>query len=198
LATFSPLDVDRIVTLYKAARATGRTFVADTYTAFVLHLIGRRVKVPKPARESGIRVYFNALFERRSLPTIREKFEADRIELSEILAEPQKYVMAFRPSMTGFDFGGQLPSRCRCLYGYWAGYLTRPDWVTLQDQVAKAGGDFIRAHVSGHAYVADIVRFVTAVNARTVIPIHTFEPQMFEDHFPNVTRLADAVPFDLP
>lgn len=197
LATFSPLDVDRIVTLYKAARATGRTFVPDAYTAFVLHLIGRRVKVPKPARESGIRVYFNALFERRSLPTIREKFEADRIELSEILAEPQKYVMAFRPSMTGFDFGGRLPPRCRCLYGYWAGYLTRPDWVTLQEQVATANGDFVRAHVSGHAYVADIVRFVTAVNARTVIPIHTFEPQMFEDHFPNVTRLADGVPFDL-
>jgi hypothetical protein len=70
----------------------------------------------------------------------------------------------------------------------------------LQEQVARAGGEFIPAHVSGPAYIADIadiVRFVTAVTARRVVPIHTFEPQLFEDHFPNVTRLADGTPFDL-
>lgn len=197
LATFSALDVDRIVTLYKAARETNRTFVVDAYTAFVLYLIGRRTNVPRPSRDMGIRVYFNHLFKRRKLDNIREKFEADRINLEEVLADPAKHLMVFRPSMTGFDFNGTLPARCRCLYGYWKGYLSKPDWVELQAQVAQVNGDFILAHVSGHAYVADIISFVNSVKARTVIPIHTFEPQMYQEYFANVTMLKDGDVFQL-
>jgi len=197
LATFSALDVDRIVTLYKAALQTGRVFVVDAYTSFVLHLIGREVKVPKPTKENGIRVYFNHLFERRNMETLRDKFQADRIELTEVLADPTKYLMVFRPSMTKFDFAGKLPHRCRCLYGYWKGYLSKPDWVELQKQIAEVGGDFIPAHTSGHIYIADLIAFVKSVNARTVIPIHTFEPQKFEDHFLNVQLLNDGQLFDL-
>jgi ribonuclease J len=143
MATFSALDVDRIVTLYKAAQKASRVFVVDAYTAFVLYLIGRQTKVPKPRRDMGIRVFFNHLFERRSLSNIAEKFQADRIELAEILAEPTKHLMVFRPSMVDFDFQGQLPPRCRCLYGYWPGYLTKQDWVDLQKRIAQVNGDFI-------------------------------------------------------
>jgi len=192
LATFSALDVDRIVTLYKAAQKAGRIFVVDAYTAFVLYLIGRQAKVPRPSKDMGIRVFFNHLFERRNLDNIRGKFVADQIELAEILAEPTKYVMVFRPTMVKFDFNGQIPPRSRCLYGYWPGYLSKSDWVELQEQIAQVEGDFIPAHVSGHAYVADIIKFVNSVNARTVIPIHTFEPQAYKDHFANVRVLQDG------
>ena len=197
LATFSALDVDRLVTLYKATQKAGRVFVADAYTAFVMYLVGNKAKVPKPSRENGIRVFYNHLFERRQIDKIRNLFLSDRIELAEILAEPQKFVMVFRPSMVEFDFQGELPQRCRCLYGYWKGYLTKQDWVELQKHVGQVNGDFIPAHVSGHAYVADIVSFVNSVNARVVIPIHTFEPQIYQKHFPNVTVLKDGVPFEL-
>lgn len=197
MATFSALDVDRIVTMYKAAQKTGRVFVVDVYTAFVLYLIGKQAKVPSPRKDMGIRVFFNHLFERRNLENIRQKFEGDRIGLDEILGNPERYLMVFRPSMREFDFHGKLPEKCRCLYGYWRGYLTKQDWVELQDHISQVGGDFIQAHVSGHAYVADIISFVNSVNAKTVIPIHTFEPQMYQDYFPNVMKLSDGVSFEL-
>lgn len=192
MATFSALDVDRIVTLYKAAQKAGRVFVVDAYTAFVLYLIGRQAKVPRPSRDMGIRVFFNHLFERRGLDNLEEKFQADRIELAEILAEPTKHLMVFRPSMVEFDFQRQLPPQCRCLYGYWPGYLTKQDWVDLQKRIALVNGDFIPAHVSGHAYIADIISFVNSVNARYVVPIHTFEPEMYRHHFANVFLLQDG------
>lgn len=198
LATFSPQDVDRVVTLYRAARRTDRVFVADAYTAFVLHLVAGEAHVPRPTREAGIRVYHNAAFRRKNLANLAQLFEPDRIELSEVLAAPERHLMAFRPSMTAPDFGGQLPDRVRVLYGYWAGYLQNPDWVELQEQVKDCGGDFIRAHASGHIYIADLVGLVTALNAKTVVPVHTFEPQLFHSHFPNVTRLDDGLPFDVP
>jgi ribonuclease J len=197
LATFSALDVDRMVTLYKATQKAGRVFVADAYTAFVMHLVGTKARLPRPSRDNGIRVFYNHLFERRQIEKIRSLFLADRIELAEILAEPKKYAMVFRPTMVAFDFQGQLPEQCRCLYGYWKGYLAKQDWVELKKHIVQVHGDFIPAHVSGHAYIADIVAFVTSVNARTVIPIHTFEPQMYQKHFPNVTVLKDGVPFEL-
>ena len=195
LATFSPQDVDRVVTLYRAARRTDRVFVADAYTAFVLHLVAGEARLPRPTQEAGIRVYHNEAFRRRNIANLTKLFEPDRIELAEVLAAPERHLMAFRPSMTALDFAGQLPSRARMLYGYWPGYLVKPDWVELQQQVSDCGGDFIRAHASGHIYVADLVELVTALNAKTVVPIHTFEPHLFHTHFPNVTRLVDGVPF---
>jgi ribonuclease J len=198
LATFSALDVDRLVTLYKATQKAGRVFVADAYTAFVMHLVGNKAKLPKPSRENGIRVFYNHLFERRQIDKIRNLFLIDRIELAEILAEPQKFVRwCSAPRWLNLTSKVNCRNSCRCLYGYWKGYLTKPDWVELQKHIAQVHGDFIPAHTSGHAYVADIISFVNSVNARTVIPIHTFEPQMYQKHFPNVTVLKDGVPFEL-
>ena len=75
--------------------------------------------------------------------------------------------------------------------------MSKPDWVELQKRIAQVEGDFIPAHVSGHAYVADIISFVNSVNAKTVIPIHTFEPQMYQEHFPNVRLLDDGQPIEI-
>jgi len=195
LAAFSPQDVDRLVTLYRAAQRTGRVFVADVYAAFVYHLVAGEAKIPRPTRANGIRVYFNASFQRKSIGRLAKLFEADRIEMAEILAEPSKHLMAFRPSMTRLDFDGQLPERARVLYGYWAGYLKNPDWVELQRQIAEAGGDFIPAHASGHIYTNDLRDLVTALNPKAVIPIHTFEPQLFRNLFPNTILVSDGVPY---
>jgi len=197
LAAFSPQDVDRLVTLYRSAQRTGRTFVADAYAAFILHLVAGEANIPRPTRDKGIRVYFNATFRKKDIDRLNHLFERDRIELDEVLADPAKHLMAFRPSMTALDFNGQLPQRARVLYGYWPGYLKNPDWIELQRQVTEIGGDFIRAHASGHIYTADLRELVNALNPKTVIPIHTFEPGMFGDFFPAVQLLRDGEPFAL-
>lgn len=67
--------------------------------------------------------------------------------------------------------------------------------MELQCQVNEVGGDFIPAHASGHIYTSDLRELVTALNPKTVIPIHTFEPAMFCDYFPAVQLLRDGEPF---
>jgi ribonuclease J len=198
LASFSPLDVDRLVTFYRVAQRTGRVFVADAYTAFVLYLVASQATIPRPTRDKGIRVFFNQGFLRRNIENLTRLFEPDRITLDEVLGTPEKHLMVFRPSMTTLDFDGQLPRGCRVIYSRWLGYLKNPDWVELQAQIAAAGGDFIPAHASGHIHVADILEFVRAVNPRLVIPIHTFEPQRFAEHFPNARLLQDGEAFTIP
>ena len=197
LAAFSPQDVDRLVTLYRTAQRTGRTFVADAYAAFILHLVASEANIPRPTRDKGIRVFFNAAFRRKNIETLAKLFEPDRIELPEILAQPEQHLMAFRPSMTALDFGGRLPERVRVLYGYWPGYLKHLDWVELRRQVTGVGGDFIPAHASGHIYTADLRELVTTLNPKAVVPIHTFEPEMFGEFCPKVHLLRDGEPFAL-
>jgi len=192
LACFSPLDVDRLVTYYRVSRRTGRWFVADAYAAFVLHLVASEAKVPPPADANGIRVYFNQAFDRRNIGKLTQRFEPARIGLDEVLAEPGRHLMVFRPSMASLDFGWVLPAGSRCIYSYWQGYLANSDWVGLRRQLAEAGGDFIPAHASGHIYVRDLIDFVRAVNPASVVPVHTFEPDRFKDHFENVMPLDDG------
>jgi ribonuclease J len=45
--------------------------------------------------------------------------------------------------------------------------------------------------------VKDIIRFVEAIGARTVIPIHTFEPEQYHQHFSNVRVLEDGEVFEI-
>ena len=118
-------------------------------------------------------------------------------QLEEILATPGEYAMVFRPSMTALDFKGQLPERSHCLYSYWKGYLTNPDWVELRQHLAEVNGTFTAAHTSGHIYIQDIINFVRKVKPRTVVPIHTFEPDEFKQHFPNVHILHDGESYEI-
>ena len=112
--------------------------------------------------------------------------------MNEIRSNPSRYVMLFRPSMLESNFGGSLPDGSRCLYSCWSGYLDRPDWQPVKAALAKAKGDLIEAHTSGHIFYDDIIDLVGQIKAETVIPIHTFEPEKFKPFTPNVKLLADG------
>lgn len=202
LAAFSPMHVDRLVSFYRAALRSSRTFVIDPYAAFVMHLVAGQVKIPRPTAAAHIRVYFNSYFEdshhRRGLKKLYDMFAADQIPLEEVLDEPGRYLMLFRTSMLSRDFDGKLPTNACCLYSYWNGYLKRPEWVDLKGKLNSVGGQFIEAHTSGHIFADDIVEFVRAINPRMVVPIHTFEPERFEDVFPMVQLLRDGQTMAIP
>ena len=153
LSNFSPQHVDRMVSFYKAARRSRRDFVVDVYGALVLHLAsGQSPGIPKPTGQNAIRVYYPQSFQqswqKKNLKKIHDLFLPNRIDLPAILANPDHFVMLFRPSMLKSDFGGALPEHTICLYSYWPGYLTRPEYRPLQAALSKAGGDLLQCHTS--------------------------------------------------
>jgi len=198
LANFSPQHVDRFVSFYRATRRAGRVFVTDVYGAFVLHLVSVQCRIPKPTARNGIRVYYNQSFEKtwrkKNLKKIHDMFLADRIDLPTILADPERFVMLFRPSMLDLDFGGKLPENTLYLYSYWAGYLVKPEYRVLHAALDRAGGELSECHTSGHIFADDIVKFVKAINPRHVVSVHTSEPKRFQEMFPNVIPVCDGDP----
>jgi ribonuclease J len=52
-------------------------------------------------------------------------------------------------------------------------------------------------HTSGHATVDDLKKFVRAIKPKTLVPIHTFNPEKYSDLFSNVRMLKDGEVFDV-
>jgi ribonuclease J len=202
LAHFSPMHVDRLVTFIRAAMRTGRIFVADHYTAWVMYLIHGQCNVHDP-RKGGteVKVYYPEAFlktyKRKNQKCVFEKFLGNRIGMDEILASPERFVMLFRPPMIDQDFNGRLPEGSCCIYSYWAGYLEKPQWKDFEKKVAAAGGRFVQAHTSGHIFAEDTKRFLRDIRPGLVIPIHTFAPEAFHAHGCPVRTLNDGEVFEV-
>ena len=191
LGFFSPQNLDRLVSFYRAARRTKRTFVVDRYAAAVLYLLQPDVRIPLPSKAAGIRVYQNRLG--RKVPKIERRFASAAITLGEILRDPQNFVMVSRPSMVATDFRSTAPIGTLGLYSMWSGCLKNPDWVEVRDVVRRARGDFIDCHASGHISVSDIKKFVADLKPARILPIHTAFPAKFRDLFPRLPIQAGSV-----
>ena len=196
LACFSPLHVDRLVTFYRAATRADRVFVADPYAALVMHKASQRSGVPDAREARNLRVYYDRHFERtyekRGLAEVFKMFKPKRIGMDELRARPTGFVTVFRPSMIRSDFRGELPSCARCIYSYWSGYLKKPQWSDLLKKLDSVGGDFVKAHTSGHILPGDFRELVGDIDPVRVVPIHTNDPESFRDYFDNVTLLEDG------
>jgi ribonuclease J len=122
LASFSPSNVDRFVCFYKAARKAGRSLVVDHYGGFILHLVSQIARIPKPSTRDCIRVFLPK--KQKLVPKVSRCFRDPHITIKEVLAEPSRYVLLFRPSMINDDFEGLLPSALCCLTrdGYCGSY----------------------------------------------------------------------------
>ncbi len=197
LACFSPQHIDRLVAFIRAAIKSKRTFVADAYSAFVLHLVSSETRVPVPGKAENLPVYYPELLRQNtkkvaSLNRVCPFLEPARIELDAVLAEPSRYIMVFRESMLEPDFDGELPDGVVCFHSRWEGYLEQPGSHQLKAAIEKADGTLIQAHTSGHILSDDIVRFVESLKPKSVVPVHTFEPQHFTTRLANVVLLKDG------
>lgn len=186
-----------LVAFIRAAMQTERTFVADIYCAYVIHLIALDT-IPKPTREDGIPVFYPsrlaASLKRRRLDNM---FLDSQITLAEILETPTRHIMLFRPPMIEDDFRGRMPGQVRCLYSRFEGYLDQPDWIDARSKIEAAEGDLIPVHTSGHIFVQDIAEFVRQVNPRLLVPIHTRSPEAFQGVFAPVRVLSDGEPLEV-
>lgn len=194
LAAFSPLNVDRLVSYYRASRRSGRSFIIDPYAAFVLHLIAHQCKIPRPGGTSGIRVVYPDLSQKRNRPPekILRMFRHAEIDVQDVLREPQKYLMVFRDSMLARDFEGRLPPGSTLLYSYWSGYLKQERGVDLRRRLEAAGARVVFAHASGHIHPEDLAGFVKAIDPKLLVPVHTFHPNRFKPLWPRVRLLNDG------
>jgi ribonuclease J len=203
LTSFSAQHIDRFVTFYKAARKAGRIFVADHYLEFILYLLRHDMPtLPHIGTQAGDLRLLSFPGQKtvdHGAPSRIAAYGAAgaSVTADTLRTEPSRYAMLFRPRMIETVFGGQLPAASTCLYGYWNGYLSKPDWLNAKKALETTAGRLIETHTSGHIFAEDLRTMITTLNPSRMIPIHTNNPEKFTELHAATVLLPDGVPLDL-
>ena len=190
----SSQNLDRLVSIYRAVRRSGRILVIDLYTAFVLDKLSIiSSSIPQFSWE-GVRVLFSHYHAQKLADEDKQllyKYVRSKIEFEEILANPKDKVLLAKDSRYFRGVIAKLKQDCGAIavYSMWHGYLERTD---LQEFLAANGIKLTEIHTSGHAYVNHLKKLVEALKPRHVIPIHTFYPEKYTKLFSNVVQLKDG------
>lgn len=193
LVAFSAQNIDRLVTVYRAAVRADRELVVDLYAATIAEATGHG-SIPKPGfpkltvlvpQSQRVRVKRAAAFDRVNA------IKPYRIYPEALTRRRRHLVCLFRASLIeDLERAGCLDDAL-LVWSQWPGYLQQ-NRDRVRDFAARHDIDLEVHHTSGHAPVADLKRLADAIGARRVVPIHTFGGDRFATLFDHVARHPDG------
>jgi ribonuclease J len=192
--TAASQNIDRLVTIFRAAKRSGRKFIIDLYTAEVLDSLMDYPRLPK-TYWPGIRVAFSAAIisrlENAGKRDIVEKHLKNAIQWPRINEKPQEFVVLCRQSVFAPIKKYLDVRKSVWVYSMWTGYLERSGSLrSMKSYFDDQGAEYRYIHSGGHARLADLRQFVAAVKPETTIPIHTYHPELFRD-FPGKVKIVE-------
>ena len=167
LARFSPTNLDRFLSIHRASRRLNRRLVVDLYGAFLHHLLR-----PRGIRRAEIG-FLSPPKRQEGLAKKIRTYEASVVSTQELLAEPHRYMIAFRPWMLDALFERALPPDSACVFSYWSGYLKQDCERELQTTLDQFECPTKALHSGGHITPDDLERFIAKLNTDAIIPVHT-------------------------
>ena len=192
LVAASAQNIDRMVSVYRAARASDRVLVVDLYAARIAAATGHP-SIPKPGfpayrvwvpQRQRVRVKASGDFER--VKAVRSA----RLYPEQLGAVGPRAVFLFRSSLA-HELEQVLDLHtARFIWSLWSGYLASPYDAELSPFLARHDLEPVLIHSSGHASVTDLERFVVALKPRQLVPIHTFGGDRYADLFSAHTAVA--------
>jgi ribonuclease J len=194
LAMYSPQNIDRLVSMYRAALRTGRDLIIDLYTAAIAAATGLasipqagwprvRVFLPKAQKAKVVR---HRAFARTD--AIRDR----RIYANELRDRRDKLVMTFRASMADELAATGCLDDAVAVWSMWPGYLRTPSGVAISAKFEAHSIPMQIHHASGHAFIPDLQRLVTSIAPDRLVPIHSFAADRFASFFERVTQQPDG------
>jgi ribonuclease J len=187
LACTYPRDIDRLSSLYTAARAVDRTLVVSARTAHLLSSIAPLVPggaVPVPGVSGGLRVYGRK--KKRTFLWERPLLEG-ALSSEEVRAGDGRYLLALDLLHFPELIDLRPPKGSPFIHS-----MSEPfseddvDDRVMHNWLDHFGLAFHQMHASGHASASELYDIVRSVRADTVYPIHTEHPDAFRSEVPGV------------
>ncbi len=190
----SAQNIDRIVSLYRACKRTGRTLILDAYAMEILRATQNEhlPQVGWPNLAVYIPEYQRRQIARNEMFDLLPIYKPARIYRAAIADMRDRAVMLFRPAMLADVDEAQLWNGARAIWSQWEGYLKEGAGSKLVSELKARGVPLERIHTSGHADIADLKRLSEAVSPKRLVPIHTFDGDRFAEFFANVVRRKDG------
>ena len=177
----SVMNIDRLVTIYRAALRSKRILILDLYAASVLRATANP-KIPQ-AEWERVRVYLPAsqkwaVVGARAYEHCRS-FAPRRVYPEDLAGMAGQSVMLFRTSMVAELEDAGCLTGARLIYSLWPGYLKDEKQKPFLQWLEESAISWIVFHTSGHAPAADLFRMVEALRPESVVPIHTEVPERY-------------------
>ncbi|OYU87859.1 MAG: MBL fold metallo-hydrolase [Bradyrhizobiaceae bacterium PARB1] len=199
LVAASAQNIDRMVSLYRACKRTGRTLIIDLYTAEMLRAT-ENDRIPQsdwPGVALYVPQYQRIQIKKSGRFDLLEHHTSHRIFIEQLTAMASNAALLFRPTMLHDLDQAKCLSGALAIWSQWSGYLEQERGKTLKDELAQRGIPLEHAHTSGHASIKDLKRLASAIAPTMLVPIHTFAPQSFLDHFDAVALKQDGEWWDI-
>ncbi|MCR4965941.1 MAG: hypothetical protein K6A41_09835 [Bacteroidales bacterium] len=186
----SSTNIDRLFSLYHAALRTGRPFYVDEYQKQIMDIIAEGDSL-----WSKSKLYQYGKYEPIPLMSAGKDFKVNDKFIDFI--NLKGYVLAARSTPQYDNFIEKLPGEKKKYLSMWEGYVK--EGPAYSESMAKSlGSDYEYIHTSGHCDMDSMREFLSLVNPRAIIPIHTDDPKsfakLFQDEWP-VILLNDGDTF---
>jgi ribonuclease J len=175
----SSMNIDRIVTMYRAAKRCGRIFLEDLYMAEITQSVGG--SIPNPLGFDDVSVFMTKPYRKDHFRyQLFDKYGKHKMAKSQM--GHRRFVMCVRSTMlsylqslhTKMSFAGGL-----LVYSFWSGYRSQPEMRSFLEQCEQMGLRIATLHTSGHADEAAIRKLIETVHPTTILPVHTENPGWF-------------------
>lgn len=201
LVVSSAQNIDRLVTIYRAALRSDRDLVVDLYGASIAKATGNP-NIPQPGVDWPKVHVFVPQWQRLK---VKEAADFDRVAAIRGQRVYEEYLEENRARLVlMFSVGsGPTLSKAGCLdratavWSLWPGYLKEDSGHRLVKFLESHGIPMLRHHTSGHASTADLQRLATAINPSSLVPIHSFGSDRFSEFFTNVSVQPDGAWWDV-
>jgi ribonuclease J len=194
LVSASAQNIDRLVTLFRAAKRSGRRFIIDLYTALILEATGHEGLPQSDWDDVALYVpeYQRRQIKREKRFTLLDRHKRNRIFPEQLAADASHSVLLFRKVHQDDLVTANALKGARLFYSLWEGYLKKTAGLELQAWADAHGVPLQQLHTSGHASPSDLKRFVTAVDPKVLVPIHSFQPERYGELFRRVEAHQDG------
>jgi len=161
-------NIDRLVTIFKAAKRAKRKLVLPRQVGYIVQEIGNK-KLPG----------FNSsdVYKYKNNPEKRHEIETEMM-----LKNPENYVVFLTSPITrDLLSAGLFNSDAVFIWSLWNGYKRQEHTAQTLNAIAATGAKIADdLHVSGHASLTTLVEFVDKLNPSRLVPVHTEHPQSFK------------------
>ena len=187
-------NIDRVVTIFKASKRTGRRLIIDLYTAAILEAT-ENINLPQSSWPE-IALYVpqaqRVQIKERAWFDLLKRHSANRIFIENLQETPNRSTLLFRPLHRPDLEKGQSLSGAIYVHSQWKGYWEQGSYSMVKTWLDRHDIPKIDIHTSGHASPEALKNLVSAVKPKSVVPIHSFFPEQYPELFPNVNPHKDG------
>ena len=175
----SSANIDRVVTMYRAAKRTERVFLEDVYMAGITTAAGEHIPNPK---FRDVYAFMTDFRNYRFLAKHKRRISKDAI--SKI-----RFAMCVRTSMLSYlkSLSKKMPFENGLLiYSFWSGYKNSESMKEFLSECEAMGLTIETLHTSGHADEDAVRKLIKTVNPDVIIPVHTENAERFKEIAPEI------------